>query len=51
MRPAYRLAVFAVALSGCVENEYDIELTPVGDSLERVLCVSKTPVALFPTMT
>jgi hypothetical protein len=32
--------------SGCIENEYDVKLTPVGDSLERVLTVEHSRAAV-----
>ena len=37
MKSSCQLTLLAVLLSGCIQNEYGIELAPAGDSLERKL--------------
>src|SRR5579872_531013 len=38
-------ALLTVVLAGCTRNTYDIELNPVGDSLERELTVKQVNTA------
>ena len=39
MKTAHWLAIFAMGIGGCTRNEYELTLSPAGNSLERALKV------------